>query len=340
MRGPAHRMSALFPFSMQPAFDPRPWGTLDLSPIYPNHRFEEKIGEAWLTGDACQVANGPLKGKSLADLSAQYGRELVGDAAPDPKRFPLLLKFLFPHEKLSVQVHPDDEAARRVGQPWGKTECWYVAHAKPGAQVGLGLRPGVTREQFEQSIKENRAEELLNWINVFAGEMIYVAGGTVHTLGAGSIIVETQQQSDTTYRLYDYGRPRELHLKDGLSVIKEKVPSGKTLRPAPSILNGSRNQKSPLIAAPNFVVEMFELKEPQKLETRDASGQTCVHILVATDGCGMVEVDGKDPVMLAKGDAVVVPATLDKFCVRPQWDIKFLKSSVPGMRLPEPATRL
>jgi len=152
--------------------------------------------------------------------------------------------------------------------------------------------------------------------------------------------VETQQQSDTTYRLYDYGRPRELHLKNGLAVIKEKVPSGKTLRPAPAKLNGSGNQRSPLIAAPNFVVDMFELKEPQSFETRDASGKTSVQILVATEGCGMVEVDGKDPVMLAKGDAVVVPADLDKFRVRPQWDIKFLKSSVPGMRLPEPETRM
>ena len=146
----------------------------------------------------------------------------MGDAAPDPKRFPLLLKFFFPHEKLSVQVHPDDEAARRVGQPWGKTECWYVAHARPGAQIALGLKPGVNREQFELAIGEKRAEELLNWINVYSGEMIYVTGGTVHTLGPGSIMLETQQQSDTTYRLYDYGRPRELHLKEGLAAIKDR----------------------------------------------------------------------------------------------------------------------
>ena len=155
-------------------------------------------------------------------LSSQFGQELVGDAAPDPRRFPLLLKFLFPHEKLSVQVHPDNEAARRVGQPWGKTECWYVAHARPGAQIALGLKPGITREQFEIAIHEKRAEELLNWINVYSGEMIYVAGGTVHTLGPGAIVVETQQQSDTTYRLYDYGRPRELHLKEGLAAIKTR----------------------------------------------------------------------------------------------------------------------
>ena len=90
-----------------------------------------------------------------------------------------------------------------------------------------GVKPGVTREQFERSIQDKRAEELLNWINVYPGEMIYVAGGTVHTLGPGSIIVETQQQSDTTYRLYDYGRPRELHLKEGLAAIKEKIGPGR-----------------------------------------------------------------------------------------------------------------
>ena len=135
-------MGELYPFSMTPVFDPRPWGGMDLSPIYPNHRFGEKIGEAWLTGDHCQVANGPLKGKSLAQLSAQFGPELVGNAASDPHRFPLLLKFLFPHEKLSVQVHPDDAAAQRAGQPCGKTECWYVAHAKPGAQSGSRLEAG------------------------------------------------------------------------------------------------------------------------------------------------------------------------------------------------------
>ncbi len=329
---------------MQPAFDPRPWGTLDLSPIYPNHKFEEKIGEAWLTGDAGKVANGPLSGQSLAGLSVKYGRELVGEAAADPNRFPLLLKFLFPHEKLSVQVHPDDEAARRVGLPCGKTECWYVAHARPGAQIALGLKPGVTREQFERSIIDKRAEELLNWINVYQGEMIYVTGGTVHTLGPGSIMLETQQQSDTTYRLYDYGRPRELHLKEGLAVIKEKTGSGKVVRPAPSNLNGGANRRAPLISAPYFTVDMFELKEPQSFntsfKTEDGSGKRSVQILVAVEGCGIVEAPGANPVTLARGDAVVVPAAVGEFQVRPQWSVEFLKASVPGASVPEPETRM
>jgi mannose-6-phosphate isomerase len=333
-------MSDLYPFSMQPAFDPRPWGTLDLSPIYPDHKFDEKIGEAWLTGDACRVANGPLKGKTLAELSSQYGPELVGKAAPDPHRFPLLLKFLFPHEHLSVQVHPDDAAARRVGQPWGKTECWYVAHAKPGAKIGLGLKPGVTREIFEQSIHDQRAEQLLNWINVYPGEMIYVAGGTVHTLGPGSIIVETQQQSDTTYRLYDYGRPRELHLTAGLDAIKENVKSGKVVRPAPSTLNGSANRRAPLISSSYFVVEMFELKEPHKFRVNDEASNSSVQILVGVEGCGIVEAPGTNPVTLARGDAIVVPAAVQEFQVRPQWSVEFIRATVPETALPEPETRI
>jgi mannose-6-phosphate isomerase len=333
-------MTDLYPLRMLPAFDPRPWGTTDLSPIYPDHKFDEKIGEAWLTGDHCKVANGPLAGRTLADLSEDCGRLLVGEAARDPQRFPLLLKFLFPHEKLSVQVHPDDAQAQRTGQPWGKTECWYVATAKPGAQIALGLKPGVSSSALPEAIEQKRAETLLHWINVYPGEMIYVAGGTVHTLGPGSIIVETQQQSDTTYRLYDYGRPRELHLKEGLAAVKEKVASGKVVRPAPARIGQTKNTMAPMIRAPYFVVDQYELKEPQAFGTTDEMGKKSVQILVATEGCGIVEAPGMEPVTLAKGDAAVIPASLESFGVRPQWGVSFLKAYVPGTTLPEPETRL
>jgi mannose-6-phosphate isomerase len=325
---------------MLPEFDPRPWGTYDLSPIYPNRRFEEKIGESWLTGDDCKIANGPLTGETLAQVSEKYQRELLGDAARDPGRFPLLLKFLFPHEKLSVQVHPDDVQALSVGQPWGKTECWYVAHAKPGAQVALGLKPGVSVVQLEQGIQDQTAENLLNWLNVYTGDMIYVSGGTVHTLGPGSVIVETQQQSDTTYRLYDYGRPRELHLQEGLAAVKLNGGSGKVVRPAPAQVAGSRNRQASLVSSPYFIVDLFELKDVQQLSTRDESGKNSAQILTALEGCGIVEMAGAEPVTLAKGDAVVVPALANNFAVRPQWTLEMLRSRVPGALLPEPETRM
>ena len=326
-------MSQLYPLLMTPLFDPRPWGGLDLSPIY-DRRFSEKIGESWLTGDNCKVQNGQLAGKTLAELALEYQRHLVGDAAPNPERFPLLAKFLFPHEKLSVQVHPDDEAARALGEPWGKTECWYVAHAQPGAEIGLGLKPGVTRQEFEHSIHDNRAEDLLNWIRVFAGDMIYVAGGTVHTLGPGSIIVETQQQSDTTFRLYDYGRPRELHLDHGLRAIKEQVASGKVKRLPSAKLDQNGNHMQPLVSSAYFVVEKFELGWEQLFHA--PSGKSSAQILVAIDGAAALHVQGHDPINFAQGDAVVVPACIAQFKIQPRGNITVLKSYVPGEGVRDP----
>jgi len=180
---------------------------------------------------------------------------------------------------------------------------------------------------------------LLNWISIYQGEMIYVAGGTVHTMGGGAVLVETQQQSDTTYRLYDYGRPRELHLERGMASVKERVGSGKVIRPAPVTIDGGANRRSRMVAAPYFEVDLFELKTPHDFSTRE-SGKDSVQILVAIDGCGAVEAQGRDPVMLAKGDGVVVPAALGEYSVRPQWSLEFLLAHVPGAALPEPAVRL
>jgi mannose-6-phosphate isomerase len=154
------------------------------------------------------------------------------------------------------------------------------------------------------------------------------------------VIVETQQQSDTTYRLYDYGRPRELHLKDGIAAVKLKVASGKVLRPAPVQIDGGRSRQASLIAAPYFVVDMFEMKSPVELHTRDDYGKTSAQILVAVEGCGVVEAAGAEAVTFAKGDAVVVPAALEKFTVRPQWTLELLRARVPGAALPEPETRM
>jgi len=159
----------------------------------------------------------------------------------------------------------------------------------------------------------------------------------VHTLGPGSIIVETQQPSDLTYRLYDYGRPRELHLTDGLSALKESVRSGKVLRSAPSRIHGERNLHWRLVASPYFLVELFELSEPYELRPED---QHSAQVLVVTQGSGMLESGGLEPMAIAKGDAVVVPASLAGFRIRPQGSIGFLKSSLPNEDVPEPVTEL
>lgn len=311
-------MAELYPFLVIPIFDERPWGVRDLRPFY-TRIVNEPIGESWLTWEDNRVANGPLAGQSIGDLAKKYRRDLVGQVAYYEDRFPLLIKFLFPGDKLSVQVHPDDQGAQKYGQPCGKTECWYVLRAEPGAQVALGLKPGVTLDEFRKSIAETRAEELLNWIDVFAGDMIYVAAGTVHTIGGGIVLVETQQTSDITYRLYDYGRPRELHIEKGLEAVKLNTNAGKVVR-------GAGDQPDVLVSSPFFQVEKMRLREPLHAEVSPASP----HILVAVNGSGIVESQGMEPISFATGDAVVIPACVNGYAVRPQWDLEFMRMSVPG----------
>jgi mannose-6-phosphate isomerase len=320
-------MSELYPLLLLPEFDKRPWGTRDLRPFYTQVVGHEPIGEAWLTGDACRVANGPLSGATLADLCRRFGAELVGEAAPRPDRFPLLTKFIFPRDKLSVQVHPDDDFARELGEPWGKTECWYVARCLPGAQVALGLREGAGKREFEAAIRENRAEELLNWIDLQQGDLIYVEAGTVHTIGPGSILIETQQNSDTTFRLYDYGRGRQLHIEQGLRAMREMPSAGKVL---PRRARGH----DVLVSSPCFMVERFAGSEPLSLAA--SPGLSSAHILVAVEGGAMVECEGAPPVSFNCGDALVIPASLGQVRLRPQWAVEFLRMRVPGEPMERP----
>jgi mannose-6-phosphate isomerase len=320
-------MSELYPLLLKPEFSPRPWGARSLAPIYqefPNQN-GEPIGESWLTGENCRIANGPLAPRTLGDAVRQFGRDLIGETAPQADHFPLLMKFLFPRDRLSVQVHPDDEGAHRIGQPCGKTECWYVLAAEPGAQIGLGLKPGTTLDELKRAIDEVRAETLLNWIDVKPGEMYYVDAGTVHAIGPGSILVETQQNSDTTFRLYDYGRPRELHVESGLAATKEATRAGKVLGAKPPVL----------VASPYFVVEKHSLVRPQVLEVGSGPSAEC---LVATSGCGVVDVAGHDPVTFARGEAVVIPASVGRAEVRPQWELDLIRAHVPETEVAVPTT--
>lgn len=322
---------------LRPQFHERVWGARSLAPIYSQEIMGSPIGEAWLTGDACLVANGPMAGQTLGDVSRKFGPELIGEGMCDTSRFPLLIKFLFPNDKLSVQVHPDDDHARRVGQQCGKTECWYVLKAEPGAQVGLGLKPGTTKSEVEQAIHNTRMEELLNWIDVHAGDMIYVDAGTVHAIGPGAVIVETQQNSDTTYRLYDYGRPRELHIEAGLLATKERTHAGK-VRQSPPVSDQGKTQQN-LVTSPCFIVDKFVLHQPWQFQ-RPRHIPSAVWCMVATRGGGVIEFEGMAPLMFAAGESVVVPASVRSLMLRPQWELEFLCSSVPVEAVPQPPTTL
>lgn len=328
-------MPDLYPLLLRPQFHERVWGSHNLAPVYSQTISGNPVGEVWLTGDDCEIANGPLAGRTLAAVSTEFGAHLLGDGNEAASRFPLLIKFLFPQDKLSVQVHPDDEAAARISQACGKNECWYVLHAAPGSQIGLGLKPGTTKAEMEQAIRETRMEQLLNWIEVHPGEMFYVEAGTVHAIGPGSVIIETQQNSDTTYRLYDYGRPRQLHIEDGLRATKERTHAGKVVPGREQ--SGQGKTQMNLVTSPSFVVDKFHLTKAWQFH-RPQHTRGGVWCLVAIGGCGVVESEGAAPVTFAAGDAVVVPATVDRFILKPQWEVEFLCSSLPEETVGHPVT--
>jgi mannose-6-phosphate isomerase len=162
----------------------KPWGRTELPPMFDAPR-GKRIGEVWFIG--------------RTDL-------------------PLLAKYIFTSEHLSIQVHPDDEQARARGLPQGKSECWFILDAEPGATLGLGLSHTLTKDQLRGAALDGSIEQLMNWRQVAAGDFIFVPSGTIHAIGGGISLLEFQQNSDVTYRLYDYGRPRELHLDDGVEV--------------------------------------------------------------------------------------------------------------------------
>jgi len=222
-------MTEMAPFRLEPRFVERIWGTRDLNPWYDRIATGDPIGEVWLTGDDCRVETGLWKGKTLGQVFADHSREMLGTGAPvwAAGMSPLLLKVIFAQEKLSVQVHPDDRLAQKYGQPRGKTECWYALAAEPGAEVATGLKPGTTLGDVERGVHDGTLEQSLTILPVARGEMIFVDAGTVHAIWPGSILLETQQNSDITYRLYDYGRPRELHVAKAIEAIRLKTEAGK-----------------------------------------------------------------------------------------------------------------
>ncbi len=222
-------MTAIAPFRLEPKFVERVWGTADLHPWYVGVVAEQPIGEVWLTGDACVAETGELKGKSLGAIFAEHSQPMLGSGAPlsAAGMSPLLLKVIFAKEKLSVQVHPDDALAKKYGSPRGKTECWYALEADRGAEVAAGLKPGTTLEAIKAGVQDGTLEESLTVLPVSKGDMVYVDAGTVHAIWPGSILLETQQNSDITYRLYDYGRPRELHVEKAVEAIRLETSAGK-----------------------------------------------------------------------------------------------------------------
>jgi len=297
------------PFRIDPHFDVRPWGYQDLRPWFDKVAGDQPLGEVWLTGDMCLVATGPHKGKRLDLLFNESHQALLGPASPSPAS-PLLIKVLFAKQKLSVQVHPDDQMAQKYGDPRGKTECWYALAAEPDALVALGLKPGVTLNQIEQEIHAGTLEQSLNLLPVSAGDMIFVDAGTVHAIWPGPILLETQQNCDLTYRMYDYGRPRELHIAKSIEATKLHTRAGKV---APAALA----DRTVLIDVEYFRVERIPVtscRASSSLPGQTASAPGLAYLFAAA-GTGRISGPGFEAVDLPSRAIVAVPASSPAFVV-------------------------
>ncbi len=325
-------MSRLPPFRLRPWFRPMVWGVRDFAPWYDYKGADGPIGEVWLSGDDCVVDTGPLAGKTLDAVFHERREDLLGPADAQQERFPLLMKVLFPREKLSVQVHPGDAMAREHGEPHGKTECWYMLDAEPGATVALGLRPGTTLEAVQAAIEDKTLETLLQSVPVKKGEMIFVDAGTVHAIFPGVVILETQQNSDMTYRLYDYGRPRELHLKDGLQAIRLQTEAG-IVQPKMEPDNGPQAAgagREVLVQSKYFRVDRTRIADANMTENFSVpAGRKAgaVQLIFVAEGAGALHSKGEAAILLRRGELAVVPACTAEWSLTSSGPMEILRAT-------------
>ena len=321
---------------IDPIFSPRPWGARSLAPLFPEKtNLEEPLGEAWLTAFESRVASGPFAGKSLGESWRAMPTKWRGTRSGACQEFPLLIKFLYPNDKLSIQVHPDDSYASKYEQAAGgrgKTEMWHIVSSQPGAELLIGLKPGVTREDFLHGVTRNTVEDLFVRYPVRAGETYFIEAGTQHAIFPGMIVCEVQEYSDLTYRVYDYGRvdasgkSRELHVDKALAVTRfEGVRSG---RVPPLALHSPDANKHLLAACRFFATERWDCDRTTLIEGDPAEFQ----LLVVLSGSGTFH-DADSICPYALGQAWFVPASLSLVLLQPKTPTSLLRVTVPDLEL-------
>lgn len=316
----------LYPLTFQPIFKERVWGGRNLERLY--HKPlppQVPIGESWEITDRPEgvsvVANGPLAGQTLRWLIENHRDELLGKSSSPNGRFPLLIKILDAQDTLSVQVHPPAKAAAQLGgEP--KTEMWYVTDATPGAQIFAGLKPGATREEFERKIKDGSVADCIQAFPMKPGDAMFLPSGRVHAIGAGNVIFEIQQNSDTTYRVFDWnrlgldGKPRELHIPEALASIDFQDS-----RPHPIQSVFSRNPAMAVryvVDDPLFRVDACRVKRGQRFYLE----ADVVQIVGVLKGQLTVAGGGQE-VSLKAGQFVLIPAGL-RATLNAETEVEFL----------------
>lgn len=291
----------MYPIRFEPIYQPYVWGGNRIASQF-NRKVDQKVvAESWEVSDREEgmsiVMNGPLKGKSLHQLVREMGEDLLG-AGQQFERFPILTKIIDAKENLSIQVHPDQIAAPSL-QGEAKAEMWFMLD---DGTVLAGLKEGVDEKEFQKAIKENRADECLQTWELKRGESVNVPGGRVHAICAGSLLYEVQQNSNTTYRLYDWGRARQLHLKEGMAAIRWDDKSVPKITPR-HLSSDMHHQLVTIVSTPFFLVERIDVFDQHHLGQIPKSFQ----MFFCLEGDAEIEVDGnKEP--FQAGMTYLVPA--------------------------------
>lgn len=316
-------MTRLEPLRFRPSLREKVWGTNDLAPVL--GRTRRRIGEAWCLHDGSEVAEGTLRGHSVASLVARFGERLMGPAwnpasfgrtpgpaaAGDriPAAFPILGKLLFAAGQLSIQVHPDDEQARALEGTRGKTELWYVVDARPGAELGLGTVDDLDRNRLAEASLDGGIVRLMRWVPARKGQCVLVPAGTVHSIRNGAVLCEIQQNADITYRFYDHGRrgldgrPRQLQIPQAVASA-DTGSRPEVSRPQP--VGGGPCRLAKLGQCRHFAVELLSWDRPFLYSPDPRRCQ----LLVFVRGIGSL-----DAVSFEAGDAFLVPAEAARFPV-------------------------
>ncbi|EMY75951.1 putative phosphomannose isomerase type I [Leptospira weilii serovar Ranarum str. ICFT] len=291
-----------------PIYKERIWGGRKLGD-FPGRKIPEgNIGESWEISDygneISMIVNGPLAGKNFRTAYLENTDSILGKPFRG-KPFPLLIKIIDAKEKLSVQVHPDDLYAEKYDpQSAGKKEAWIVLQAEPGSQLICGFSNATSREKFKTLVEQNRAEEVLRRIPVREGDAFLLNPGRIHAIGAGILLMEVQQSSDSTYRVYDYGRPRELHLEKALDVLDYGGPNeDDVMKPTPKPWNEGKRFR--LTANDKFLMETLEISGNEKIfQIPNVYEESVFRILIVLSG--RIEVEGE---VLSQGDVLFLTAS-------------------------------
>lgn len=297
------------------------WGGEEVTALKKLENAPEQVGESWeisgVPGNETVVADGEFKGETLEKLIERFGAELVGKRNLERygTTFPLLIKFISAAQDLSIQVHPDDAMAQRMGHPYGKTEMWYIVHTQPGASLCSGFNADFSADGYTESLADGTLMNHLSRHETRPGDCFFIPAGRIHSIGAGNFLVEIQQSSNDTFRVYDFnrtdteGHKRELHVAQAREALDYKAyPEYRTqYEPRP-------NDCTPLVDCPQFTTRLYELTAPLKADYTDIDSFV---ILIAFEGAATLRY-AEGELTLRAGESVLFPATTEGVEIVPE----------------------